>query len=71
MEDTIIKEGLGLKNKIIGVGVDRIDYTKGLIEKVLAIDRFFEKYPNYKKKMVFIQLAAPSRVHIKRMCLAR
>ncbi|MEW6680096.1 MAG: trehalose-6-phosphate synthase [bacterium] len=62
----IIKEGLELKNKIIGVGVDRIDYTKGLIERILAIDRFFEKYPNYKKKVVFIQLAAPSRVHIKR-----
>jgi len=61
-----IKKEFSLEGKIVGVGVDRIDYTKGIIERILAIDRFFEKFPQYKKKMVFIQLAAPSRVHIKR-----
>ena len=61
-----IKNEYGLEGKIIGVGVDRIDYTKGLAERVLAIDRFLEKYPEYKGKFVFIQLAAPSRTHIKR-----
>jgi len=60
-----IKKEFDLEGKIIGLGVDRIDYTKGIIERVLAIDRFLEKYPQYKKKFVFIQLAAPSRVHIK------
>ncbi len=63
--DTIKKE-FDLEGKIIGLGVDRIDYTKGIVERVLAIDRFLEKYPEYQKKFVFIQLAAPSRVHIKR-----
>ncbi|MCM8819470.1 MAG: trehalose-6-phosphate synthase [Candidatus Omnitrophica bacterium] len=61
-----IKEEFYLKDKIVGVGVDRIDYTKGIIERILAIDKFLEKYPQYKKKFVFIQLAAPSRTHIKR-----
>lgn len=61
-----IKKEFTLQDKIIGLGVDRIDYTKGIIERVLAIDRFLEKYPRYKKKFVFIQLAAPSRIHIKR-----
>jgi len=61
-----IKMEFELGDKIIGVGVDRIDYTKGIVERVLAIDRFFEKYPQYKKKVTFIQMAAPSRVHIKR-----
>ena len=61
-----IKKEFDLEGKIIGLGVDRIDYTKGIVERVLAIDRFLEKYPQYKKKFVFIQLAAPSRVHIKR-----
>ncbi|MFH0732189.1 MAG: trehalose-6-phosphate synthase, partial [Candidatus Omnitrophota bacterium] len=61
-----IKNEFELDDKIIGVGVDRIDYTKGIVERVLAIDRFFEKYPQYIRKVVFIQLAAPSRVHIKR-----
>ncbi|MCM8787359.1 MAG: trehalose-6-phosphate synthase, partial [Candidatus Omnitrophica bacterium] len=61
-----LKEEFNLKDKIVGVGVDRIDYTKGIIERILAIDRFLEKYPKYKKKIVFIQLAAPSRTHIQR-----
>jgi len=61
-----IKKEFDLEGKTIGLGVDRIDYTKGIVERVLAIDRFFEKYPQYKKKFVFVQLAAPSRVHIKR-----
>ncbi|MFH0763061.1 MAG: trehalose-6-phosphate synthase [Candidatus Omnitrophota bacterium] len=61
-----IRKEYNLQGVMVAVAVDRIDYTKGLIEKVLAIDRFFEKYPEYKKRIVFIQLAAPSRTHIKR-----
>lgn len=61
-----LRKEFDLEDKIVGIGVDRIDYTKGIIERVLAIDRFLEKYPQYKKKFVFIQLGAPSRVHIKR-----
>jgi len=61
-----IKDEFGLNGMIIGIGVERIDYTKGIVERILAIDRFFEKYPQYRKKVVFIQLAAPSRTHIKR-----
>jgi len=61
-----IKKEFDLEDKIIGIGVDRIDYTKGIVEKVLAIDRFLEKNPKYRKKIVFIQIGAPSRVHIKR-----
>jgi trehalose 6-phosphate synthase len=55
-----------IDGKIVGIGVERIDYTKGLAERILAIDRFLEKYPEYKNKFVFVQLAAPSRTHIKR-----
>ena len=61
-----IRKEFQLEGKIIALGVDRIDYTKGIIERILAIDRFLEKYPQYKNKFVFIQLAAPSRTHIKR-----
>ena len=61
-----IKKDYDLEGKIIALGVDRIDYTKGLVERILAIDRFLEKYPEYKNKFVFIQLAAPSRTHIRR-----
>ncbi|MBM3253579.1 MAG: trehalose-6-phosphate synthase, partial [Candidatus Omnitrophica bacterium] len=61
-----IKKEFDLENKIVALGVDRIDYTKGIIERILAIDRFLEKYPQYKNRFIFIQLAAPSRTHIKR-----
>jgi trehalose 6-phosphate synthase len=60
-----IRKEFSLEDKIIGIGVERIDYTKGIKERILAIDRFLEKYPEYKHKFVFIQLAAPSRTHIK------
>ncbi len=61
-----IRQEYHLEGKIIAIGVDRIDYTKGIIERILAIDRFLEKYPQYKNRFVLIQLAAPSRTHIKR-----
>jgi len=64
-EIEIIKSEFALKDKTVAVGVDRIDYTKGLIERILAIDRFIDKNQQYKNKFVFIQLAAPSRTHIK------
>lgn len=52
------------QNEFVIVGLDRIDYTKGLIEKIQAIDRFFEKYPEYKGKVLFIQKGGLSRMHI-------
>ncbi len=47
--------------KFIGVGVDRLDYTKGIIERFHAIDRFLEKYPKYQNNFVYIEAGAPSR----------
>ncbi len=50
----------------IAVGVDRIDYTKGLPERFRAIRRFFRKYPEFAGRFSFVQLGAPSRTHIPR-----
>lgn len=61
-----IRKELELEDKIVGLGVERIDYTKGITERIVAIDRFLDKCPQYKHKFVFIQLASPSRTHIKR-----
>jgi trehalose-6-phosphate synthase/uncharacterized membrane protein affecting hemolysin expression len=61
-----IRKEHGLDGKIVAVGVDRIDYTKGIVERILAVDRFLEKYPEYLNKFVFLQLAAPSREKISR-----
>ena len=51
---------------MVGVGVDRIDYTKGIAERFRAIAHLFEKHPELKGKFTFVQLGAPSRVHIPR-----
>jgi len=61
-----IRRELNLEDKIVALSVERMDYTKGMIERIYAIDRFLEKYPDYVNRFVFIQIAAPSRTHIKR-----
>jgi trehalose 6-phosphate synthase len=55
----------GIVAESFGIGVDRIDYTKGLTEKFLAVERFFEKYPQYQGKFCFVQIGAPSRSLLK------
>jgi trehalose 6-phosphate synthase len=55
----------GINAQHFGIGVDRIDYTKGLIEKFLAVEKFFEKNPEYQGKFCFVQIGAPSRSLLK------
>jgi trehalose 6-phosphate synthase len=58
---------LGLKpNALLGVGVDRLDYTKGIEERLLAVEMLLERYPEYRGRFSFAQLAAPSRTKIDR-----
>jgi len=56
----------GVEAIFMGVGVDRVDYTKGILERFLAIERLLEKYPVYRRQFVFVQIGAPSRTHLKR-----
>jgi trehalose 6-phosphate synthase len=63
--EALFKE-LGVEALYLGVGVDRVDYTKGILERFLAIERFLDKYPRYQGKFTFAQIGAPSRTHIKR-----
>ncbi len=63
--EEILRE-LGASVEAFGVGVDRIDYTKGILERFRAIQRFFERYPDYRQRMTFVELAAPSRSRIQR-----
>ncbi len=61
-----LRQQHGLEGVRIGVGVDRIDYTKGIAERFRALDRFFEKHPEHRGNFTFVQLGAPSRTHIPR-----
>ena len=60
-------EQLGLaEDTLLGVGVDRLDYTKGIEERLLAVDQLLMRYKQFRGKFVFVQLAAPSRTQIGR-----
>jgi trehalose 6-phosphate synthase len=48
----------------LGVGVDRLDYTKGIEERLLAVERLLERSPSLRGRFSFVQLAAPSRTII-------
>ncbi|WP_083793027.1 trehalose-6-phosphate synthase [Hydrogenivirga sp. 128-5-R1-1] len=68
-EPKVIKYARNLRKKLsveyVGIGVDRLDYTKGLEEKFRGIGRFFEKYPSFRGKVSFIQIAAPTRTKLE------
>ena len=57
---------LGLEASLLGVGVDRVDYTKGIIERFRAIEHFLEVHPAYEHRFSFVQIGAPSRTEIVR-----
>jgi len=58
---------LGLKpDALLGVGVDRLDYTKGIEERFLAVELLLERHPEFCGRFSFAQLAAPSRTQIER-----
>lgn len=55
----------GLSGCQIILGVDRLDYTKGIPERLSAIERLLEKHPEYHHRLVFMQVAVPSRTRVE------
>lgn len=53
------------------LGVDRLDYTKGIRERLLAFERFLEKYPEFRERACMIQIAVPSRTGVREYRLLR
>ncbi len=60
----LIKRDFGFDYQYLAIGIDRLDYTKGLVERLRIIDRFLEKYPEFQEKFVYLAIGAPSRTHI-------
>lgn len=58
-------KNLNVKTKHIALGVDRLDYTKGILERLKGIEIFLQRNPQYIGNFTFIQVAAPSRSKIK------
>ncbi|MGE4357876.1 MAG: trehalose-6-phosphate synthase, partial [Candidatus Omnitrophota bacterium] len=61
-----LRKEFSLNYEFVFLGLDRIDYTKGIPERLQAIGRFLDKYPQYKERFVFIQMGEISRLHIPR-----
>jgi trehalose 6-phosphate synthase/phosphatase len=58
------RQQLGQGSDTVILGVDRMDYTKGIYERLLAVERFIEKYPRFRGQFVFVQIAVPSRTRV-------
>src|SRR5262249_54249776 len=63
-EERRLRRRLGLHSEPVLLGVDRVDYTKGIPERFRAIDRLLTLHPELKRKFSFVQVGAPSRMHI-------
>ncbi len=53
-----------LDGMLVAVGIDRVDYTKGIPERLDAVDRLLERHPRFRGRLVLLQVGAPSRTRI-------
>jgi trehalose 6-phosphate synthase len=60
-EQQRLRRTFGLNAPILGLGVDRLDYTKGIPERLEALDRVFTRRPDLRGKLTFLQIGVPSR----------
>jgi trehalose-6-phosphate synthase/Kef-type K+ transport system membrane component KefB len=60
-EQARLLTGFGLQEGLLGLGVDRLDYTKGIPERLEALDRLFTRRPDLRGRLTFVQIGVPSR----------
>jgi trehalose 6-phosphate synthase len=54
----------GVRAESLGIGVDRMDYTKGILERLLGVEQLIEEHPWYWERFTLVQIASPSRTRI-------
>ena len=57
-----LRERLGAE--VVLIGVDRLDYTKGIIERLLGFERFLDRQPRWRRKVCLVQVTVPSRFRV-------
>jgi trehalose-6-phosphate synthase/Kef-type K+ transport system membrane component KefB len=60
-----LQREFGLTGGIVGLGVDRLDYTKGIPERLAALERVLTARPELRGQLTFIQIAVPSRSNLE------
>jgi alpha,alpha-trehalose-phosphate synthase [UDP-forming] len=63
-ERNVLLSDFGVRAENLAVGVDRLDYTKGILERLLAVEQLIEEHPWYWERFTMVQIAAPSRTRI-------
>lgn len=56
--------GITVASQYLVISADRVDYTKGIVERLRILDRFFEKYPHYRQRLTHLMIGVPSRLAI-------
>ena len=60
-----VRRRLGLGDDVrLGVGIERFDYTKGILDRLRAVEAFLTSHPEWKNRFVFVQVAAPTRTKL-------
>jgi trehalose-6-phosphate synthase len=60
-----LRTSLGLDGCRVGLGVDRLDYPKGSPERLEAVERLFERYPEWVGRFAFVQIGVPTRIELQ------
>jgi trehalose 6-phosphate synthase len=58
------RQQLRLTDERVGIGIDRLDYTKGIPERLRALDLFFEQHADFRQRLIFVQIGVPTRSHV-------
>ncbi len=65
-ESRAVRRALGLGSERIIFGIDRLDYTKGIPDRIRAFERMLKRHPEWHRRVVFVQVGAPSRDQLMR-----
>ncbi|MEX0748022.1 MAG: trehalose-6-phosphate synthase [Rhodothermales bacterium] len=69
MSEDVEREAYSLREEVgaehLVVGIDRLDYTKGILSRLLAFEQFLKDYPEYHRRVAFYQVATPSRTEVE------
>ena len=64
-ETARLRQELGLDTPLIGIGVDRLDYTKGVLERLDALELLLQRRPDLRDRLTFVQIGVPSRSSLR------
>lgn len=64
--DPTVLEKLGIESEYVALGVDRLDYTKGILERFRGVEFFLDTHPEYRERFTFLQIASPTRETVEK-----